>query len=71
MNMKKNQGYVVIGQPDNEKDICILEWRALNQNFEKELLSLAAKEIRQRYGSKTLINLFALPQYMTINELIC
>lgn len=63
------KGYVVIGSPDNDEDICILEWRAPNKNSEQKLLSLAASEIRQRHGLTKHIQLFALPQYMTIDEL--
>ena len=66
----KKQGYVVIGQPDSEKDVCVLEWRAPCMSLEKTLLSLAAAEIRRRHGSTKYIHLFALPQYMSIDELI-
>ena len=64
------QGYVVISQPDSEKDVCVLEWRAPNMSLEKKLLSLAAAEIRRRHGSIKRIHLFALPQYISIDELI-
>ncbi|CAF1556226.1 unnamed protein product, partial [Rotaria sordida] len=66
---EKEQGYAVIGKPDSENDICVLEWRAPNVNLEKKLLSQAAAEIRQRHGSTKPIRLLALPQYMTIDEL--
>ncbi|CAF1125671.1 unnamed protein product [Adineta steineri] len=66
---EEEQGYVVIGKSDNEADICVLEWQAPNRNLEQKLLSLAAAEIRQRYGSEKVISLFALPKYMTIEEL--
>ncbi|CAF2867638.1 unnamed protein product [Rotaria sp. Silwood2] len=66
---EEEQGYVVIGKPDSEKDICVLEWCAPNFNLETKLLSLAAIEIRQRYGSTKPICLLALPQYMKIDEL--
>ncbi|CAF0761570.1 unnamed protein product [Adineta steineri] len=66
---KEEQGYVVIGKSDNEADICVLEWQAPNRNLEQKLLSLAVTEIRQRYESKKVICLFALPKYMTIEDL--
>ncbi|CAF2637223.1 unnamed protein product [Rotaria sp. Silwood2] len=66
---EQEQGYVVIGKPDSEKDVCVLEWRAPNMKLEQKLLSLAAAEIRQRHGSTKPIHLFALPQYMSIDEL--
>ncbi|CAF3499598.1 unnamed protein product [Rotaria sp. Silwood1] len=66
---EQEQGYVVIGNLDSEKDVCVLEWRAPSMNLEQKLLSLAAAEIRQRHGSTKSIHLFALPQYMTIDEL--
>lgn len=66
----KEQGYVVIGQPDSEKGVCALEWRAPSMSLEQTLLSLAAAEIRRRHGSTKQIHLFALPQYMSIDELI-
>ncbi|CAF3499158.1 unnamed protein product [Rotaria sp. Silwood1] len=63
------QGYVVIAKPDSERDVCVLEWRAPNVNLEQKLLSLAAAEIRKRHGPTKTIVLFALPQYMTIDQL--
>jgi predicted acetyltransferase len=66
---KEEQGYVVIGNPDSERDVCVLEWRASNGNLEQKLLSLAALEIRQRHGQTKAICLFALPQYMAIDQL--
>lgn len=63
------QGYVVIGKPDNEKDVCVLEWQTPNVTLEKKLLLLAATEIRERHVSTAPIRLFALPQYITIDEL--
>ena len=67
---EKEQGYVVIGNPDNEKNVCVLEWRAPNSYLEQILLSLAAFEIRRRHGQTKAICLFALPQHMTIDQLV-
>ncbi|UJR12015.1 hypothetical protein I4U23_016193 [Adineta vaga] len=63
------QGYIVISKPDNETDVCVLEWRAPSLNLEKKLLSLAATEIRRRHGQTVPIRLHTLPQYMTIDQL--
>lgn len=64
------QGYVVIGQPDQEKECSILEWQTSSIDIEKKLLSLAAKEIQRRHKSIKFIRLFALPQYLTRNDFI-
>ena len=67
---EQEQGYVVIDNPDSEENIRVLEWRASNLNLEQKLLSLAAIEIRRRHESTKLVHLFALPQYMTIDQLM-
>ena len=65
----EDKGYVIIGNPESEEDICVLEWRTSDVILEQKLLSLAVNEIRQRYGLTKPIQLFALPQYMTIEQL--
>lgn len=65
----QEQGYVVIGKSNNNSDVCILEWRASSMKLEQKLLSIAAAEILQRHGPINPTHLFALPQYMTIDEL--
>ncbi|CAF1077830.1 unnamed protein product [Adineta ricciae] len=67
--LDEDKGYVVIGNPENEEDVGVLEWRASNFDHEQKLLSLAVNEIRQRYGLTKRIQLFTLPQYMTIEQL--
>ena len=66
----QEHGYTLIGNPDSESNVCVLEWRAPNRHLEETLLSLAASEIRRRHGSTKTICLFALPQYMTMDQFV-
>ncbi|CAF1280818.1 unnamed protein product [Adineta ricciae] len=65
----EDKGYVIIGNPENEEDVGVVEWRTSNFDHEQKLLSLAANKIQQRYGLTKRIQLFTLPQYMTIEQL--
>lgn len=63
-------GYAVIGNPNSENNVCVLEWRASNRHLEEILISLAVSEIRRRHGPTKTICLFALPQYMTMDQFV-
>ncbi|CAF2754666.1 unnamed protein product [Rotaria sp. Silwood2] len=67
--LPNKKGYVVISQPDGKQSkVCISEWRAHDTDSEITLLSMAATEIRRRYGHKSFL-LHTLPQYATLKSL--
>lgn len=67
--LSNNQGYIILSEPDGKHGhLNICEWKATDSENELKLLSLAAKDIVQRFHRKNF-QIHTYPQYTDFDAL--